>query len=206
MTALTVIVPTIPKRTSLVSRCLYSITEQPGDYEILLVPGTAGLGSKYMAAAQTASGRYVTLVDDDDYLAASYMAEVLPRCDGVDYVGLVILALSEGKFWHTRATSASSTTWESPSGRPQVYPTQLTVPKGVVRTELARKVDYPNYSGADRSWADQVSAMVETWHDIDRCLYVYDHWPHKFGLDAGGRDVGCWPFDESKIRRLEVHA
>ena len=152
MTVLTVIVPTIPGRESLLSRCLHSITEQPGDYEVIVVEGSAGLGTKYNTAVREARGEYVTNVDDDDMLAASYMADVLPLCaEQPDYIGYKILALVAGRFGHIRATSAESKTWINPRGRKAltVYPTPRTLdpPNPVSAGDIVRHAVQPHGEG-----------------------------------------------------------
>lgn len=205
---LSVIVATIPGRESLLSRCLHSITEQPGDYEVIVVAGTGGLGTKYNAAVAIAEGSHVTNVDDDDWLAADYMAHMLPLCEtGVDYVGLKILALVNGGFWHVRVTTGAVKTWVDTDVDGQVvYPPQGPVPKGAIRRELAAQIVYGNRYAADKVWSADAATLVVTWEFADRCLYVYDYVPHRFGINAGGRDVGMWPFDEARVRRITVDA
>lgn len=196
---LTVCVPTIPGRESLLSRCLFSITEQASDsVETLVVEGAGRLGDKVNVAAQVARGAYMTIVDDDDYLAADYMASVLPELGDVDYVGLKVLELDAGRFSTITATSAEWERWGRDGRRGPV-------PKGITRTRIWRQCPLANEYKADRLWRAEVSLRVKSWRFVDRCLYVYDGNPSSSSfIGRGSRDVGLWPFDESKVRRLTV--
>lgn len=197
---LTVVVPTIPGRDSLLSRCLFSITEQASDsVETLVVEGTGRLGDKVNVAAQVCAGAYMTVVDDDDWLAADYMASALHELDGqVDYVGLKVLELDAGRFSIITATSAEWPRWGRDGRRGPV-------PKGITRTRIWRQCPLGNEYKADRLWRAEVSLRVKSWRFVDRCLYVYDAWPHASAfIGRGSRDVGLWPFDESQIRRITV--
>lgn len=195
---LTICVPTIPGRESLLSRCLWSITEQPhADVEILVMEGEGKLGDKVNAAVTEAAGGWFTVVDDDDWLSGCYIAEVMAATESdPDYVGLIVLEMSGGRFSATSKTSGSSKQWRGPS--------RLPVPKGVTRTSIARSAHFGNEYTADRTWAATVADQVHTWVDIDRCLYMYDF--HSSGSVFAGagehRDVGWWPFEESNVRRI----
>lgn len=193
---LTIVVPTMPGRESLLSRCLWSITDQPHEVDVLVVEGSAGLGDKVNAAVTEASD-YVTVVDDDDYLAASYLDCVLPELS-VDYVGFRVVEMSEGRYSGMCATSGASKQWDGPYRWP--------IPKGVTRTDLARQVQFGNEYTADRTWSAEIARLVESWSFIDRGLYVYDHHRSVSFYTGPGqpRDVGMWPYDESKVRRIVV--
>ena len=199
---LSICVPTIPGRESLLSRCLWSITEQPAHVEaveILVVEGDGPLGDKVNAAVKQATGRWVTIVDDDDWLAGCYVSEVTDALESdPDYVGLTVVEMSSGSFSALSRTSGASKTWRGPA--------RLPVPKGVTRTSIAETVHFGNEYASDRQWAAGVAAQVETWVDIDRGLYFYDFWRDASAfLGSGQRDVGWWPFDESNISRITVN-
>jgi hypothetical protein len=184
----------------LLSRCLFSITEQAADsVEIVVVEGTGQLGDKVNAAVYAARGDYFTVVDDDDYLTGAYLAEVLPHCQaGVDYVGFVLAEMSDGRFSALCRTSGESKSWDGQFRWP--------IPKGVIRTEIARKVTFGNEYTADRAWSREVCRHVESWAYIDRVLYVYDFFKSTSVYIGAGipRDVGCWPYSESQVRRIVV--
>ena len=200
-TILTVVVPTIPGRESLLSRCLFSLVGQaPGSVEILVVDGDGRLGDKANHAARVCAGEYMTVVDDDDWVSADYMAAVLPELEDFqpDYVGLKVLELDAGRFSTITATSAEWPRWGRDGRRGPV-------PKGITRTSIWRQCPFGNEWKADRLWRAEVSARVESWRFVDRCLYVYDAWPDASAfIGQGTRDVGVWPYDESTVTRLRV--
>ena len=140
---LTVVVPTIPGRESLLSRCLHSITGQ-GDVAVLVVAGDGRLGDKVVAAAENVSTEYMTVVDDDDYLDGGYLAAVLPELGPVDYVGFRFVELNCGRFENITSSAAGNNLW----GRRQRGP----VPKGVTRTSIFQAVGFGNDYHADRKW------------------------------------------------------
>lgn len=193
---LTVVVPTVPGRGSLLSRCLHSITSQ-GDVLVLVVDGDGRLGDKVTAAAQVVSTAYMTVVDDDDYLAEGYLSAVLPELGEVDYVGFRFLELNEGRFDNISTSSAEFNLW----GRRRRGP----VPKGVTRTEIFRAAGFGNKYHADRQWMAATGLLIHSWAFVDRVLYIHDWWPSlsTFGDVAEPRDVGEWP--HGQVDRLTVN-
>lgn len=200
MALLTVAVPTIPGRESLLSRCLWHLTEQAtDDVEILVIDGPGLQGDKATLAAQLATGDYMTLVDDDDHVAADYVAAVLPELRAnVDYVGFRILQIIDGRYYG----QARNTGDHRDFGRRMTGPT----PKGIARTSIWRTIGMGNHYTADRDWMAAALPLVSTWSFVDRALYIYDHHPRVSAYAGNGerRDVGMWPFDESRIRRASL--
>lgn len=197
-TLLTVAVPTIPGRESLLSRCLWSITTQaPESVEVLVIPGPGQLGDKANAAAEAATGRHMVLVDDDDYLAADYCAHVLPALEAdPDYVGYRVLQIINLKFYGQSYTRGDLNDF----GRRGHGP----VPKGATRTDIWRSSPMANHYTADRDWCRAVAKKIVTHEFIDRDLYVYDHVERASAFIGHGeqRDVGVWPFDGSRVRYI----
>ncbi|HEY3485069.1 MAG TPA: hypothetical protein VGK49_06770, partial [Ilumatobacteraceae bacterium] len=89
----------MPGRESLLSRCLWSIFTQGG--KVLVVEGSARLGDKINAAARLVDTPYMTVVDDDDYIASDYLLQVLPRLGLVEYVGFKVVEIVEGRYYNT---------------------------------------------------------------------------------------------------------
>lgn len=203
---LSVLIPAISVRTSTLSRSLWYLQQQTGDFEILVHPGDdVGLGDKTNRLIQEAAGEYVVVVDDDDYLVPHYMRTVLPFLEsGPDFVGYRILALWDGKFWLSIAHDAKN---EFGS---------LTLDRGVcskmpIRRSIASQVMLGNEFEADWPWAQRVHELVETSLFIDEHLYVYDWWPNAMGFPGGKwapgtwapqQDVGLWPVVEDRVRWL----
>lgn len=194
---LTIVVPTVPGRESLLSRCLWSITSQPGVCRVLVVDGDGRLGDKVNAAAAAVDTPYMTVVDDDDYLDGSYLDSTIHLLDGtIDYVGFKFLELCDGEF-HAIATSRAGDPW---SGN-----RRGTVPKGITRTSIVRQVSFGNSYTADRAWSAAVADLVRRDVFVSRVLYVHDWRPgHSTFTGAQHRHVGDWPVDEDRIERLTV--
>jgi hypothetical protein len=197
-TLLTVAVPTIPGRESLLSRCLWSITTQaPGSVETLVIPGDGKLGDKANRAAQEATGRHMVLVDDDDYLSADYFAHVLPALEAdPDFVGYWVLQIINGRYYGRASTQGDLGTFGAVKHGP--------TPKGVTRTPIWRDTPMGNHYTADRDWCGAVFHKIASHSFIDRVLYVYDHHERRsafIGREGGG-DVGEWPYDPERVRFL----
>lgn len=185
---LTFVVPTIPGRESLLSRCLWSLTSQQAT--VLVVDGTARLGDKVVWAASTVETDYMTVVDDDDYVTPDYLAHVGPHLGKVDYVGFRFLELMDGAYYGESSSFADYEAWGSRSRGP--------VPKGVTRTGLFRQVRFGNDYRADRRWSAQMREHIRSHAFVDRPLYVHDWWPTQsaFSQSPVPRDVGTWPHAE----------
>jgi hypothetical protein len=179
---ITFVVPTMPGRESLLSRCLWSIFVQGG--KVMVVQGSAKLGTKINHAAQLVDTPYMTVVDDDDYITSDYLIHVLPRLGLVDYIGFKVLEIVEGKYYNTCASVGDYEHWGIRTRGP--------VPKCVTRTDHFRAVKFGNKYTADRSWSGAIRERISTWSYVDRPLYVHDWWPHEFG-ETAERDVGLWP-------------
>lgn len=203
-TVLTVCVPTIPGRESLLSRCLASITTQASpDVEVVVVAGSGSLGDKANFAATVAHGTYMTVVDDDDWLHADYMSEVLPACrEGVvDFIGLKV-----AQFLNGDPDGESEIRGDLPSFR-SAYEPHGPTPKGLTRTALWRQVPMGNDYRADRRWCKTVAPLVGSHVFIDRAIYIYDYWTAGSAFaDGECRDVGIWSFDEARVRRYQLDA
>lgn len=195
---LCITIPTIPGRESLLSRCLWTITEQwqPG-VQVLVVPGSGRLGDKANAAANHTTAEYMTVVDDDDYLDGSYLSHVLPLLPGPDFVGLKVLQWIDQRFYGVGSTRGDIDRFVH-NGQ-EHGPT----PKGVTRTELWRKVPMGNSYKADRVWCATVAPLIRSHAFVDRCVYVYDHQPATSAfLGGASRDVGVWPYNPSLVEWL----
>lgn len=202
-------VATVPSRTSLLSRCLASITRQAGEYEVLVYSGEEGLADKLNFLYQQAQGSHVVAVDDDDYVDSAFMflATAAMAQGAVDFYGYRVLWLENGTYAGSVAHRGDgSTTWRSVDG---LILDRGVSPKCLTSIELARSVPWvPEEQGADRRWAARVQELVESHTFIDWEMYVYDHWGrHMIGshpndglLDRDQRYVGIWPYSKERIR------
>jgi hypothetical protein len=201
VTALTVIVPTIPGRESMLSRLLHGLGEQDlTDAEVLVIYGEGGLGHKVNLGLSVAYGTFSVIVDDDDELAADYVPTVVAAITAnpdADYIGHRIAYIHDGR-WTASITHRleGDPLWDSePRG---------VGPKCPFRTAIGASVDFEDDYTADRRWSQAVHALCYQGAFIDRHLYRYDFRPGgSVFVGAGGGDVGAWPFDPLKFRWLE---
>jgi len=194
--SLTVCIPTVPSRRSLLSRCVWSL---PSNVEVLVAIGDRPMGDKLNACFQAANTTHVVCVDDDDYLLPWGHGN-LASFTYSDFVGYRILYTEGGRFGGSVAHRGDGDTgWAT-------YDRGVS-PKCLVRTEIARAHLFGNHYTADREWSAAVQADVETHQFIDAHLYHYDHWDaHMLGttpdagrLDTPQRDVGEWPVDWERV-------
>lgn len=189
---------TIPERTSLLSRCLWSLTIQPGDCDILVVEGDAGHGDKLAAAAGEVTTSHMTVIDDDDYVLPPFVEainEAIDRSDP-DYVGFRLLTIRNDHFTKVGATRGDHRGWGDVTKGP--------VKKGVTRTDIWRQVRMGNKYADDKRWHKDVTPLINTAEFVDRVLYVYDWRPGQDAWNGGARDVGEWPFDAKRVDRIVV--
>lgn len=186
--SITVCIPTIKSRRSLLSRALWSI---PDGFDIIVADGDWPMGDKLNAMFAAATTSHVICVDDDDMLLPGW-----PPCQDGDFIGHRVLYTENGKFAGSVAHRGDGdTSWAT-------YDRGVS-PKCVIRTEIARAHSFGNHYTADREWSEAVQADVTTFDFINRHLYHYDHWnAHMVGttpdagrLDTPQRDVGVWPYD-----------
>ena len=199
--SVTVCIPTIASRRSLLSRCLWSI---PSDFAIIVADGDGPMGDKLNACFEAATTSHVVCVDDDDYLlpgvedAANYLWG-----NGPDFIGYRILYTENGRFGGSVAHRGDGDTSWSTFDRG-------VSPKCLITTDIARAHPFGNHYTADREWSKAVQQDVSSCWFADRHLYHYDHWTgHMVGTDqAQGlterpqRDVGRWPFDAERVTWL----
>lgn len=203
MSLLTVCVPTIPARRSLLSRLLFTLTRQPA-VEILVADGVRPMGDKVNEMFAAATSPYVAVVDDDDLLSDAYMETLVPHLfTGADFVGHDIVVLEDGRF----AGMVSHSLAGDPLWRDAL---RGVSPKCPVRTELARRHAFGNDYTADRAWSQAVHADCGSGTYVPAPLYIYDHWSeHMVGTDPDDprfgrqqRDVGVWPYIREAVTWL----
>lgn len=195
MTLLTICIPTIPGRESVLSRLLWTLQPQVWDeIEVLVSPGRRPMGDKLNEMFAEARGRHVVAIDDDDFVASDYV-DHLANWGDVDFIGHNILWLENGKYAGTvKHRLGGDATWATLD--------RSVSPKCPVRAEIARRVRFGNEYHADRAWSAEVAEQCESGHYIAAPLYIYDHWSdHMVGTSPDDprygrpqRDVGMWPF------------
>lgn len=198
--SLSVCIPTIESRRSLLSRCLWSL---PADVEVIVADGAWPMGDKLNACFQAATTTHVVCVDDDDILMHDWTQ--LDDIDYLDFVGYRILYTEDGRFGGSVAHRGDGDTGWSTFDRG-------VSPKCAIRTEIARAHPFGNHYTADREWSEAVQNDIETHAFIDAHLYHYDHWnnhmvgttPNAGRLHTPQRDVGVWPHNRGDAQWLTL--
>jgi len=198
---LTVFVPTIPGRESLLSRCLWSLSQVPDERcEILVVHGPGKLGDKYDTAVGAATGDMFVMIDDDDWVAADYATTVCDMIDaeGGDMVGYLVASLMNGRYKFTISHRfGGSTNWMRILDRGP----SLKVPTS---TNIVRQVPLGNEYDADQRWMLTVAKLVRSGSFIDRHMYMHDYWAGQSAFrDREHGSIGTWPFNPAQFRWVE---
>lgn len=185
--SLSICIPTVPRRKSLLSRMLFSLEYQPdGAWEVLVYGGDGRMGDKVNRMFELAQGSHVVVFDDDDWVSDRYIETVLPYTErDFDHVGYPIVVMVDGRF-------------ESVAQHPHVSH------KCPVRATLARKVTFGNEYTDDKRWAATVERLVRRRVHIDRPMYYYDFW-NRVGNEHGAAhrsNVGRWPYSGERYRWL----
>lgn len=201
---LTICIPTIPARRSLLSRLLWTIQQQDGDgaFEVLVADGDWPLGDKVNTMFAAATGSHVVVVDDDDNVSDDYVYRIMMQLHWhpeVDMVGYHLRWTEQGRYM------------ASPLHHGDGHPDHGVEDRGAsvktpTRVEIARAHPMGNDYYADNRWAHEVHPEIATHVTIRRHLYLYDHWNDRMvGTDLNGeqsswfkrpqRDVGQWPYD-----------
>jgi hypothetical protein len=205
MIDLTICIPTVPGRESLLSRLLWTLQPQLSDrVEVLVSPGRRPMGDKLNEMFAAARGTYVVAIDDDDLVTSDYVATITQLAEhDLDFIGHDILWLEDGRYaGRVRHRIGGDTSWRSLD--------RGVSPKCPVRTDIARRVRFGNEYTADRAWSAAAHEQCESGTYLARCLYIYDHWSdHMVGTSPDDprygrpqRDVGIWPFDREAFTWL----
>lgn len=205
MKLLTIAIATIPSRSSLLSRLLWTLEQQlNGNVEVLVHTNpTLPLGDKSNEMWAQADGEYVVRVDDDDLVSNDYMSRVTNELVmGADYVGYNALYTVNGRYSGVYPHDIERGTNDPGSD------IRALSPMMVVPTKVARAHSHGNNTTSDFDWSQAVMRSWTPEHPvyIDRVLYHYDCWPAYSlpttpdGVTRAQRDVGWWPYDRKQFR------
>lgn len=198
---LSVLVPTVEPRRSLLSRMLWSLQQQLNDeVEVIVYDGWIPFGDKVTEMMQIAKGRYCMVADDDDMVASDFIGSILEAAKAdCDYIAYKVLHLHNGKYADSIASSINGDAeWQK-----SPYSVHHKCP---VKTEIAKQFVMGNHYRCDRDWSAQVRQVVKSEVIIDKHLYIYDYWdsgtvgtiPSDQNKDTQ-RDVGMYPYDKEKF-------
>lgn len=189
---LTIHIPTIPTRTSTLSRTLHHLTQQPHHRtQTIITTGPDTYHNKHTTALQHATGRMYVTIDDDDWTPTDYtttICNILEHHD-IDMIGYHIAAIIDGHY--------TGTITHHHQGSPDWAHTlqRGPTPKTPIRTSIIRNIPFGDTYHADRQWAATITPHIKTGIFLDRHLYYHDYRSSDLNYDTpNDHDVGNWPF------------
>jgi hypothetical protein len=127
-------------------------------------------GPKCQRLYEASQADYVSMVDDDDWVAEDFVAAVMEALrQEPDYVGYKILYTEFGEPQKPVIHSLKSEGWQNADEA--LY--RDINHKNPLRRELAMLAEWHGDGGADLHWADALRGHVKTEVFIDRELYHY---------------------------------
>ncbi len=208
---LSILIPTVPARESLLSRLLFTLDRQLNEeVEVLIYKdnGEATYGQKVNKMVGMAKGDYITIFDDDDLIPEDYVSTILEKIkDDPDFIGYYILYLSDGKFQYLIEHNGDNKEWHGPN-----FTRRGFSPKCVVKKDIFSKFTFGDSYTSDQTFSHQIdhSGLIKKHIFIPRCMYYYDFWSdYMLGASSHDesfqkhihiqRDVGIYPFSKEKF-------
>jgi len=175
---LSILIPTIRRRTSKCRRLVRDLTSQRGaeHVEVLTMPGeTHSIGFKRNALVHKACGDYIAFVDDDDKVSHNYVPLILNAIKSApDVIGICGEMTTNGKnlcvfihsldvnSWYTHIHYNSTTYYRCPN---HLNP---------VKRKLALQCPFPTINhGEDRDYSFQLRHLLHTQEMITPIIYYY---------------------------------
>lgn len=174
---LSILICTIPEREHFLNRLMDILTEQNGDYEILINGSNQNIGAKRNALLAEASGEYVAFVDDDDEVSGDYIEQIMKGIqDYPDCCSLLGIMTTDGKnpeyFEHSIKYYKYRTTENKI--KYERYPNHLNT----IRASIAKQFLFPEKNhGEDTDWATQIhkSGKIRSEFEINKPIYFYEY-------------------------------
>lgn len=175
--AWTILMLTVPQRSSNFNHLAENILNQIGDKPIELIGvydnRSMTVGHKRNSALKIANGDYVCFIDDDDQIADSYVEEIWEAISKNGEVDVIVFDSicedkAKGLKIHCRYGLEhnymdAGTKWTGKPAHTHVW-----------RSELARRCSFPDSMfKEDISWAKEMSQIAETQYRINSVLYYY---------------------------------
>lgn len=187
MNKLSILIPTIRERAEMFCKLVNYIEEQAyrfGEIEIIYHIGNKSIGTKRNGLLETATGKYVAFVDDDDRVSSNYISLLMEGIEkDVDCCSLVGEYTVDGKnpqlFEHSikyqeyRTNGNYALDMDIKQVKYERYPNHLNC----IRASIAKQFKFPEINhGEDTDWATQIkkSGLLKTEHTIEQIIYYYD--------------------------------
>lgn len=175
---LSILICTLPERIEMLDRLLKLLHLQYNpDFEILINNDEQmSIGEKRNHLLQSATGKYVCFIDDDDIVSAYYIDLLMEGIDKrVDCCSLrgeySVDGNFDGVFEHSIKYKQYKTVENSPV-KYERYPNHLNC----IKASIAKRFKFPETNwGEDTDWATQIhkSGLIKTEHYIPDVIYHY---------------------------------
>lgn len=178
---LSILIPTVAKRSGLLSVLLQELYRQIGDkdVEVLVHKGEGTTGKKRNELLASAKGEYVCFIDDDDAVSHKYIDTVLAALETKpDCLSLIGIMTTNGKRPQTFIHSIRYFKYFQTGGVMYRPPNHLNT----IRRDIAIQFPFPEKTfGEDTAWAMKVceAGVLKSEVYIEETLYYYQYKSNK---------------------------
>ena len=176
MFKLSILICSLSERTEYLISLLKELNKQlVSEVEVLILIDNRELsiGQKRNNLLNSAKGKYVCFIDDDDKISEDYLSEIMKGVEkDVDQIAIsgIYHNIKEGT--KTRFTSSKDFQWGLVDNEYRRNILHLNP----IKRELALKVGFPDNSfGEDRTYGEQLSPYVKTEYRILKEIYFYEY-------------------------------
>jgi glycosyltransferase involved in cell wall biosynthesis len=189
---LSILLPTVESRANLFAKLHAHILGQcegkPVEVIVACDNKEISIGKKRQNLLEQATGEWVVYVDDDDWIADTYVDRILAALStNPDCVGFRITCTQNGRNPRRAIASLRYKEWgENRDGYDHVRSPYQKTP---VRRSIALKVGFPDLRyGEDRVYSRGIVRLLKTEVFVDEVLYMYrfrsEPFAQKYGIVA----------------------
>lgn len=176
---LSILIPSVVDRPQLLKRLLERLEPQLNDQVEVVVFWNnyeRQLGQLRQELLEDAKGEYICFIDDDDLVSEDYVSSILPKLDGVDYIGFMVDFYSNGALVGKPVIhSLSCSGWyDDATGfyRRVVHTNPVKKDLALLYANYADS-DYKNSQPEDVMYARNMDRHVRTENFIPKPLHIY---------------------------------
>jgi glycosyltransferase involved in cell wall biosynthesis len=186
---LSVLLPTVENRAALFAKLHAELKRQSGGRSVELIVACdskeISIGKKRQNLLEKAMGDYVVFVDDDDFVAPTYVDDILTALvSNPDCVGFLITCTTNGRNPQKAIASMRYKKWgENQGGYAHVRSCYHKTPH---KREIALKVGFRDLRyGEDKPYSEGLMQHVKTEVFIPKVLYLYRFHSEPFAAKYG---------------------
>ncbi len=182
---LSILIPTLPQRKSLLSRLLNRLEHQLNkEVEVLIYEdnGVLPYGDKINTMVSKSKGKYIVCIDDDDLVPEDYIEIILKEIkSNPDFIGYNIAYFCDGEFKYDIQHSYDNKEW--------TFNRRGVSPKCIIKKDIFKKFVFGNEYTSDQVISHQIeeSGLINKSSFVDKKMYIYDFWANN-ALGASYRD------------------